>query len=619
MKRGITWIVLTCLMVTSLVLASCTTKTTSSGATSPATSTLTTTSTTIKNTTTTTATTPTTTATIGHWWDSLGKPQYGGEMVISIPSTPACFDAWTSQGLYSIEQAWEDRLTGDDWTLDPAVWAYKINWRPSDYIKGSDLAESWEFTDSSTYVIHLRKGVHWQNIPLVNGREFTADDVVWHYDHFFDLGTGMKHTLNAGTWSTYQVLKSVTATNNYTVVFKWTIPNPEFIVEIVQGLATETLMDNREAVEKWGTLEDWHHAVGTGPFILKDLVSGSSVILARNPDYFGHDERYPQNQLPYLNTLKILIIPDQATGLAALRTSKIDFIDGVALKDTLIVQKTNPEILSVTYPSPSTQTIDPRNDVVPFKDIRVREAMQMAIDLPTLAKNYYGGSCSPNPSTITSAAETGWGVQYDQWPQDLKDQYTYNPTAAKKLLADAGYPVIHTNVVADIAGDMDLLQIVKSSFAAVGIDMEIRTMDSTSWTAFVRMGRKQDQLVKSINGSLGQIYEPTRQLQRFLTGFQMNWCVVSDPVWDTFYPKAQAANSIDEIKKILIDADLLCAQQHYCISLLQNNFFALYQPWLKGYNGQAMALSGAGSGPLDIGFYSSRFWIDQDIKKSMGK
>ena len=53
----------------------------------------------------------------------------------------------------------------------------------------------------------------------------------------------------------------------------------------------------------------------------------------------------------------------------------------------------------------------------------------------------------------------GWGFPYEEWPQDLKDEYAYNPTAAKKLLADAGYPNgFKTNVVADTAWDMDLFK-----------------------------------------------------------------------------------------------------------------------------------------------------------------
>ena len=77
----------------------------------------------------------------------------------------------------------------------------------------------------------------------------------------------------------------------------------------------------------------------------------------------------------------------------------------------------------------------------------------MAIDLPSLAKTYYGGTVESYPSTLTARDMTGWGFLYEEWPQDLKDEYAYNPTAAKQLLIDAGYPYgFKTNIVADTIG-----------------------------------------------------------------------------------------------------------------------------------------------------------------------
>ena len=97
----------------------------------------------------------------------------------------------------------------------------------------------------------------------------------------------------------------------------------------------------------------------------------------------------------------------------------------------------------------------------------------------------------------------GWGLPYEDWPQDLKDEYAYNPMAAKKLLADAGYPDgFKTNIVADVAGDMDLLQIVKSYFARVGIDMEIRPMESAALVALSNR-QKHDQMACRSGGPLG--------------------------------------------------------------------------------------------------------------------
>jgi ABC-type transport system substrate-binding protein len=101
-------------------------------------------------------------------------------------------------------------------------------------------------------------------------------------------------------------------------------------------------------------------------------------------------------------------------------------------------------------------TIDPRNDKPPFSDLRVRKAMQLAIDLKGLAKDYYKGTVEPYPSTLTGRELTGWGFPYEQWPQELKNEYVYNPKEAKKLLADAGYPDgFKTNIVANTSADMD--------------------------------------------------------------------------------------------------------------------------------------------------------------------
>ena len=186
---------------------------------------------------------------------------------------------------------------------------------PKQYLKGH-LAESWEFTDSSTFIVHLRKGIHWQDIPPVNGREFTADDVVYHYHRLYGLGSGFsKPAPYHSTVTAYKDLISVTAADKYTIVFKWKTPNPEFITETLVTVHSPTAaIEAREAVEKWGNLDDWHHAIGTGPFILKDFVSGISATLVKNPNYWGYDERYPQNKLPYIDTLKVIVIPDESAG-----------------------------------------------------------------------------------------------------------------------------------------------------------------------------------------------------------------------------------------------------------------------------------------------------------------
>ena len=219
----------------------------------------------------------------GYWWDKLAKPQYGGEIAFRTTRNIVNWDPYFAELLPQIYTAWMEKLTAEDWTFDPAVFDYKIV-TPSQYLKGH-LAENWEFTEPGTIVFHLRKGIHWQDIPPVNGREFVADDVVFHFHRLYGLGSGFTEPAPFHAKITmFNELISVTAADKYSVVFKWKTPNQEFIAETLIAYYSPTAaIEAPEAVAKWGNLNDWHHAVGTGPFILNDFISGDSATMIKNP------------------------------------------------------------------------------------------------------------------------------------------------------------------------------------------------------------------------------------------------------------------------------------------------------------------------------------------------
>ena len=112
-----------------------------------------------------------------------------------------------------------DHMTGDIWTEDPATFNYQLSWRPPDFVTGH-LAASYEYSGPSTFVVHLRQGIHWQNLPPANGRELIASDVVANYQRIYGAGAGPASPSYAG-YTQWQKLQSVTADGNYTVIFQW--------------------------------------------------------------------------------------------------------------------------------------------------------------------------------------------------------------------------------------------------------------------------------------------------------------------------------------------------------------------------------------------------------------
>ena len=202
--------------------------------------------------------------TTDRWWDKLGTPQYGGEMTIASRNIEN-FDPYFNEGLTTIQSAWMERLIADDWAVNPEEWNYRIHFRPDEYLKGH-LAENWEFPDSNTLIVRLRQGIHWQDVPPVNEREFTADDVAYHYHRLFGLGSGFSQpaAAHANVVTAYRNLVSVSAEDKYTVIFKWTTIARESMKETLQAPTNAGCIEAREAVEKWGDVNDWRHAVGTG-------------------------------------------------------------------------------------------------------------------------------------------------------------------------------------------------------------------------------------------------------------------------------------------------------------------------------------------------------------------
>ena len=285
-------------------------------------------------------------------------------------------------------------------------------------------------------------------------------------------------------------------------------------------------------------------------------------------------------------------------------------MEGLSWSTAATTTKADPSLLQVTRPNLG-YSLDYRDDKAPFSDIRVRQAMQEAIDLPTIGKSYYGGTVPGVPSGAVTPAWIGWYVPYAQWPQSQKDQYAYNPTAAKQLLAAAGYPNgFNTSVIAPSNYDLDLLQVYKSYLAAIGINMTITVTDYPTFLSTYIIGGKQDQMI--YNNSTGYLQPPNRIISHYHSGEppSTNSCFVKDPAYDAIYNNFMVATDPAQQRALMQQADTYGLTHFFHLAGTATVEYVLYQPWFKGFQGQVFYFWAKMS--------VARFWIDSNMKKSMG-
>jgi peptide/nickel transport system substrate-binding protein len=541
------------------------------------------------------------------------KPQYGGTLAVYAATDPITWDPFVHldggvgyMGMVSIY----DRFTGGDWSVDRNEFSFKNLYIPPKYSKGY-MMESYESPDPLTYVIHLRKGVLWQNKEPVFGREVTATDVKYSIDRLMGLeefATKGPAPIGISAWN---VVKSVDVVDKYTV--KLNLKNASALFPEYWGTEIGPWIHPREVVDKYGNNFAWQRAVGSGPWQVSDVVSGSSVTYLKNPTYYGVDDNFPQNHIPYADKMKVLIIPDLSTALSALRTGKIDIAMGLSPMDAPAMKKSNPELKWTPTPSVA-RNVCLRVDLKPYSDINVRKAMQMAIDLKGLAQNYYLGTADPYPFGIKPDFKALF-TPLDQLPKDVQEPFTYNPTKAKQMLADAGYPNGFSQVLPESSAmsalDKGLMDLFISYWEAIGIKTTIKTIDSASYTSWMYGGNQQI----GINQTSGY-WMPTQILVYWYGGQKntpWNYANANDPkfnaMWDAIQTEPDPAKRDTMIKATFVYS----TSQFWYVAGPSQTTTRFWQPWIKGYQGEDR---------MQAVNYSStwaRIWIDTAFKyKSTG-
>jgi peptide/nickel transport system substrate-binding protein len=444
---------------------------------------------------------------------------------------------------------------------------------PGTFPLEGDLAESWSQPSDTTYVFKLRRGVKWHNKPPVNGREVTADDVVFSVNHFLSV----KGNANA------YMLKSVDkveAVDKYTVKFTLKEPFVWFLDMISNPHAVAIVA--KEVVEKYGDLKKSESVIGTGPWMLDSYRPNVGLTYVRNPNYFIAGQ-------PFIERVEATVDEDNASRIAAFLSGKYDIgwefpgtinrTDWVQIKDNL--KQKRPKLQTVEYSSPVMSHVSMRTDQKPFSDIRVRYAMSMAIDRKNIIDSVFEGVGAMNPPVAAGLRE--WAVPWDKLGEGAK-YYKYDPAEAKKLLAAAGYPngfpisMCFTTYGSTVL--VDMMQLVQKDLKAVGIEAKIDQKEYGAYIATCFYGKfdsttfgPQTGFLEPDNFLFGQYYPEELKNQSH----------INDPIVADMLVRQRRTFDVAKRRELIFEIQRYLANKQYYIQMPSGVYIGVWEGALKNY------------------------------------
>jgi peptide/nickel transport system substrate-binding protein len=490
-------------------------------------------------------------------------PQRGGSLAVRLP-------AWTgdppSLDPY-LNTSFRTQNTAGMFYSRLLMYETGPNIKPNSFQVIGDLAEKWDVSsDGLTYTFHLRDNAKWHNLPPLNGRKVTADDVLYSYNRFVKDGV-QKTALGA--------VKDVKAADASTVSF--TLKNADATFENLIASPIFWIIP-REVVEQDGDLNK--RVVGSGPFIWSKYDRGVQIVGKRNPDYYFKDQ-------PYLDELDLLIVPDDVTGVASFRSKQIDVFSYVPQTQRDGLVKSYPDAVLTEFTQNLMGFLYWRLDAKPFNDVRVRRAVSMALNRDEITSIIYEGRGIYN-SHLPAGLPRWWldptGSQFGQTGQYFK----HDAAKAKSLLAEAGYPEGLKNVpfIASLNAYGDAfnqtVELIQKQLKEAGIEVKFGAQDYAAYISSTYLGKFDGGTM--VQGLETPVSDPSDYLfAMYHPQGQRNHGGVNDSKLTEMIDKQRITLDQAERKKQIDDIQRYLADQMYYVTYPASQVTAVSQPWVKDF------------------------------------
>lgn len=426
-----------------------------------------------------------------------------------------------------------------------------VNWdlssadKPTKLIPG--LATSWEAdpADRTKWTFKLRQGVKFHD-----GTDFNADAVIWNLDKLVKKDAPQYDSAQViQTFGRLNAVASYRKLDDHTVELVTKAPDsmiPYYFARIFFASPT-----------RWQQAGNWaefaKQPAGTGPWKLDKLVPRERAELVKNADYWD------KARVPKTDRLVLLPIPDAVTRTSALLSGQLDWVEAPAPDLLPRLKQAGMAVVTNNYQHTWPWWLSQLDDS-PFKDPRIRQAANLAIDREGIVKNLLAGLAKP-------AVGHTWPGH--QWFGNPKFQIKYDPAAAKKLMAEAGYSKekpVKAKILITSAGSgqmqpLPMNQYIQENLREVGIDVQLEVIEWNTMTVRRASGAHHPDLkgIHAINNSW-PFWDPDFGFLLTLDSKRIapagsNWMNVRDPEIDAICDAIR--NEFDPVKQ-----DALVAKLH---------------------------------------------------------
>jgi peptide/nickel transport system substrate-binding protein len=386
------------------------------------------------------------------------------------------------------------------------------------------LATKWSVDSTGlTWTFTLRPGVTFQD-----GTPWNADAAIFNFDRYLTKSSpNFYPSLNAVSAQFLGGIASAAKIDDMAISITTTGP----LAYLPSNLAT-VYFASPTAVKAEGNAGFAHKPVGTGPFSFVSETRGQQLVLKANPTYWGGQ--------PKVSQVILRPIPDATARVAALRSGQANWIEVPPPDDVTSLSKQGYQVLTNSYDHVWPWLLNETKK--PFNDVRVRQALNYAINRDALIKGVLQGTADPEYQAAARA-----NAAY----RPANNLYSYDPAKAKQLLTAAGYPTGFTTTLSyPTSGSGNMIptpmnEALQQDLAAVGVTVTLQPIEWASMLTNLKAGKIPGD-ADMMNISLSMQRESSWSLYLSSKG-RLNLGHYSNPQVDALL--AQAKSTFDDAKR----------------------------------------------------------------------